>query len=253
MANIVINGTQYDSVSYFLVPKVTSGNAEFTDTSDTMSWLGKNATQTGFPTYSVSAKLSDTSFKSWTPSTTATTIVSSINITDKLDANLASYEYYLVWECGCNVNYNSGTTNQAKLLLSRAYLVQNICKRPSSLENVEVNNFNGNTSVSLYTANFLKYYGTSTNSATNTWSQSYGIYFVPTQPSFDSSTSNTPKITIKTPQVSARCSTTYFSTANASLVDQANSPWFIRLKIYKVRKNSIYNNIYQNVVRLVNE
>ena len=253
MADITINGASFLEVPYILVPKTTSGNAEFVDVTSDMSWLGKNPTFISSPTYSASGTLHDTSFNGWSPSTTAKTIVSSVTMTNKMTADLANYEYYLIWECGCDMAYTGTPTLKAHFLLSRAYLVQEICKRPSSFANITEDNFNGNAVISVYTGNFLRYYGTTEGTVTYTWSGAYGIYFAVTAPTFSNSTSDTPTITIKTPTVSARCSTTYFSTGNAALVDQENSPWYINLKIYRVRKNGIINSIYRNIVDLVNE
>ena len=222
------------------------------DMSGAMSWLGKNATLVDNAVYSKTDTLKNTSFNGWTPSTTATTIVSSA-AAKTFAADLGNYEYYLVWDCKCDMDYtNQSPTLKAHLLFSRCYLVQHITKRPSTFANIQSSNFDGNACTSLYTSNFLRYYGTTTGSVTYSWSTSYGIYFSAAAATFSSSTSDTPTVTIKTPTVSARCSTTYFSTGNAAKVNQDKSTYSIVGKLYRVEKEGIIRNIYDHVVSLIN-
>ena len=53
-----------------------------------------------------------------------------------------------------------------------------------------------------------------------------------------STSSLTPTLTIKTPVLSARCSTSYFSTAQAAKVDQENTTVKMNGYLYRVRRGT---------------
>jgi hypothetical protein len=251
MADIIINGSQFNEVPSIVVPQAVGGNAEFFDMSGDMAWLGKNAECINDNVYSIEDTLDNTLFNGWTPSTTAKAIVSA-KTAATFAADLSKYDYYLIWECGVDPAYTGTPTQKALTILARTYIVQELCKRPSSWANIEAGNFNGNACTSLYTSNFLRYYGTTTGTVTYTWAVSYGFYFGATAATFSSSTANNPTVTVKTPTLSTRCSTTYFSTGNAALVDQANSKWWIHGKLYRVKSNGVLRGIYGKVVDIIN-
>lgn len=252
MADVIINGAQYNGVPSIIVPDAGGGNAEFYDMSGDMSFLGKNAECINSNFYSFSDTLANTDFAGWTPSTTARTLEAAKTV-GTFSADLADYDYYLVWDCRCDPAYTGTPTLKAHTLFARCYIVQEICKRPSNWANIEADSFNGNACASLYAGNFLRYYGTTTGSVTYSWSASYGFYFSAASATFSSSTSNTPTVTVKTPAFYSRCSTTYFSTANAKLVDQENSTWSMQCKLYRVKSNGVLRGIYGKVVDIINE
>lgn len=225
---------------------------QYYDMSGEMAWMGKDAECIDNAVYSKTDNLKNTLFNGWTPSTTAKSIVATVTAKTFVP-DLSEYEYYLVWDCGCNAAYTGTPTLKAHFLFSRCYLVQQITKRPSNFAKIQAADFDGNACTSLYTGNFVRYYGTTTGTVTYSWATSYGIYFAATNATFSNSTSDEPTITIKTPTVSARCSTTYFSTGNAALVDQENSEWFIRGKLYRVKRDATMRGIYSKVVALINE
>ena len=224
----------------------------FYDMSNEMSCLGKGVELLNGSLYSRTDKLKNTSFKGWTPSTTAKTLVASATA-GTFEADTANYDYYIIWECGCDPVYTGTPALTAHTLLSRAYLVQEVFKRPSSWANVQADLFNGNATAAINNTTFLRYYGTTVGSVTYSWGVSYGFYFAVTAPTFSNSTSDTPTVNIKTPTFSARCSTTYMSTANAGLVDQDKSEFFIRGKLYRVKSDGILRGVYNKVVDLINE
>lgn len=251
--NITIAGADFPTVPSIIVPQTGGGNAQFYAMNGDMDWLGRGAELIDDSVYSKSDTLDNTGFATWTPSTTATTIVSTVNAKTFV-GDLENYEYYLVWECGCDADYTDASpTLKAHFLFSRAYIVQEIMKRPSSFANIEANNWNGNACVSLYAGNFLRYYGTTTGSVTYSWNASYGIYFGASAATFSNSTSNTPTVTIKSPTLATRCSTTYFSTGNAAKVNQENTEWYMSGKLYRIKRDGTIRNIYGKVVDLINE
>ena len=216
-----------------------------------LSWMGKDVELVNGNFYLKEFTLKDTDFNNWTPSTTAKDIVATENA-GTFVADLANYDYYIVWESGVDPVYTGTPTQKALTQLERAYQVQQIQKRPSSWANIGLNNFNGNACVSVYTGSFLRYYGTTTGTSTYTWATSYGFYHTVTAATFSNSTSDTPTVTVKTPKLSARCSTTYLSTTNAGLIDKANSKCFISCKIYRVKKGGIMRGVYEGICNAIN-
>lgn len=196
--------------------------------------------------------LSSTGYNSWTPSTTAASIVATQSLT-AFAGDLANYEYCVRWLFDADIKYNSGTTQKAIILREVEEVWQVIAKRPSSLANIGANNFNGNNCSTYFTAALMDYYNTS-GTRTFTWSASYGLYLSMTAATFSNSTSDTPNITIKTPAIYARCSNTYFSTARAADVDKANSKMAIKGELYRVKKDSSPSRImFGHVVDLYND
>ena len=221
---------------------------QYYDMSGDMAFLGKDAECIDSNVYTKETNLSHTDWSSWTPSTTATVIEASVTA-KTFDADLATYSYYLVWECGVDPVY-SHASDVAKSILTRAFIVQEITKRPSTVANITAGNFNGNACASVYASSLLEYYNAN-GTLTNTWAASYGWYFSAVAATFSNSTTDAPTVTIKTPSMSARCSTTYLSTSNASQVHSGSSTYFIRGKLYRVKRNGIMRSLYEKVVGLV--
>ncbi|MGX8704089.1 MAG: hypothetical protein ACSW8H_06530 [bacterium] len=219
-----------------------------------MAWLGKGAELVDGNLYSATFKLSDTEWSSWTPGTTAGVMVTSVTQSAKFTASdMANNEYAIIWECGFDPVWDGTETLKALPLLSRAYLVQQLFRRPNSWAMIQAANANANTCASAFTGTFMRYYGTTTGTATYTYSASYGFYFSLVASTFSSSTSDNPTVTLKTPSMSARCNTTYFSTGNAAKIDTVKSTGYIRGKLYRIKRDGFLRGIYNNVVRLINE
>lgn len=248
MPDIVIAGATYPNVPSILLPISGGGQAQFYDMNTDLSWLGAGAEQVEGQFYEKIDTLDNTLYNGWTPSTTAKVIVTATTLSDaKFDAeDVHDYTYYIIWESGCELEYTGTPTQKALPLFSRSLIIQALAKRPSSWANIESLNINSIVNQTAYTGTFLRYYGTTTGSLTYTWAASYGFYFGATAPAISSTTATSPTITPKTPTLSTRCSTTYFSTANAALVDQENSIWWIRGRgIYRAKSNTFYDGVYK--------
>lgn len=217
-----------------------------------LAWMGKDVEAVNDSFYLMEFTLYDTSFNGWTPSTTAKDILATATA-GSFAADLANYEYYIVWECGVDPVYTGTPTLKAHALLTRAYEVQQIYKRPTSWANITADIFNGNACGTLITQNFLRYYGTTTGSTTYSWNVTYGFYYTLTAATFSNTTSNSPTVTVKTPKLSARCSTTYMSTGNAALVDKLNSKCWIACSIYRVKRDGILRGIHNGQTDFINE
>lgn len=249
--DISIAGANYSAVPSIIVPQQGGGEAQFYAMNGAMDWLGKNAELFKPNFYLNEFTLYDTAFNGWTPSTTAKDILATATA-GTFSANLTDYEYYIVWKCGVDPVYTGTPTLKAHTLLTRAYEVQQIYKRPSNWANITADNFNGNVCGTMITQNFLRYYGSTTGTVTYSWNVSYGFYYTLTASTFSSSTSDTPTVTVKTPKLSARCSTTYMSTGNARLVDQLASKCWIACDIYRIKRDGILRGVHNEQVDFIN-
>ena len=194
--------------------------------------------------------LAETGFNTWTPSTTAKTIVTSATA-GTFVADMANYEYIQKWEISFDAAYNSGATLKVQVYKQYGDLYQSIYRRPNSWANIEAQNSNSNAVNTAYSAYLIRYYNSS-GALTYAYMGSYGIYGAVAAPTFSSSTSATPTVTVKTPTISARCSTTYMSTARAAELDKANSIVTIKGELYRQeipgKVRWMYDNLYERII-----
>lgn len=200
--------------------------------------------------YSYSTKLADTSFATWTPSTTASTILSTANVTTFV-ANMVDYEYLIRWKCTFDAVYPSGTTLKSAPYREIADIWQVVLRRPNSVTTIESESFVGNGCITMSTTPLNVYYNSS-GVLSYTYSISYGIYPAAAAATFSSSTSNTPTVTVKRPSYNARCSSTYFSTARAGNIDQDKSMINIKGELWMVPVGSTMRSLYELLIDLYN-
>ena len=239
MAQVTLLGASYSDVPAVTLPQTGGGNCTFYE----YDFMGKMPEFVN-TIYTNEVALEDTDFATWTPSTSASTIVASVTA-GTFSANFANYEYILKWETSVDVALQAGATTKAQLIWEGADQYQILCKRPNSLVNIGAMNFNGNTCFTYYTVPFMRYYKTD-GTSTYTHSISYGIYPVVTAATFSNATSNTPTVTVKTPSVSARCYKSYFTEARAAEVDQENTSIKIVGKLYRIEVAGAIREMYKD-------
>lgn len=253
MANITLLGASYADVPAVDLPQTGGGTVRLHDRSVPYDFLGVEPELVNGSLYSTSYTLDDTGYATWTPSTTASAIVKSSTLSSTYAGDMATYDYYLRWRFDADVQYASGTTMKYATDREIIEIWQVLTKRPSSRANIVLDNFNGNNCSTFFTAGFTSYYDKN-GSQTYTWSASYGFYISATAATFSSSTSDTPTITIKTPAINARCSTTYFSTARAANVDQANSKMALTGELWRVKADTNPSRqMYEHIVDIYND
>lgn len=233
--NIIIAGQNYSDVPSLLIPKVGGGNAEFFDRSGSLDYMGIEAELVS-TVHTLTTTLDNTDYGDWTPSTTAGVCVASEEKT-AFAIDLAHYEYLLKWMFTAQIAYDAGTTMKAAPTIQVCELLQAIFKRPSNLANIVIPNDNGNVCATAMTAPLIRYW-TSKGADSLAYSASYGFYMSAVAAAFSNSTSDTPNLTVKTPSISAKCNSSYFSTASANAVDEANTSLTMVGKLYRVRKGS---------------
>lgn len=235
---ISANGSSIDVAEYATV-------SVSVPTFDALSWLGEGAEL--LQTYAKeSTLLSSTSYNGWTPSTTAKTIKSGASLT-AVAIDLENYDYLLRWQFYCEPVYGDGATNTARMVKVAQEIYQGIFRRPSTLANISSLTDSANVCQTINTPSLMDYYNNN-SSHTFTWSASYGIYASATAATFASSSNLQTNLTPKRPSISARCSTTYFSTSNAGKVTQASTYLYTKGWLYRIKKSkSLGYNQYHNV------
>lgn len=212
------------------------------------NWIGMSAEKvTSFSYSSGTVALKNTGFNGWTPSTTAKTITSSATA-GTFTSDFANYEYVLKWSFKFQAAYNTGATLKNQTNKQTIEIYQTLCKRPSSLVNIGSATFTGNACITYQTVPLIIYYGSTTGSLTFSYTGSYGIYAAATAATFANSTADATTVTIKTPAVSARCSTTYMATARASELDQEHSVYTITGELYRYKKNGALEQMYRSLI-----
>lgn len=225
---------------------------QYYDMSDPMSWLGKDVELINDKAYYREFTLDQTDFHGWTPSTSAKTCIASVTGGTFTATDMTDYAYYLAWENGVDLVYRPGTTNKTKPLFVRAFQLFGVSRLPTTWANIKAASFINNASFGLYNYNFMRLYGTTTDTLTQSYSSTYGFYFTSQAATFSSTTANSPTVTIKTPTFNAQCHNSYMSTTNAGLIDEENSRGFMRCRVYRVRKVGIQRGIHENLIPLIN-
>lgn len=214
------------------------------------SWLGDSAEVVDNNLYSLETKLANTEFAGWTPSTTGTTLISPVGAKQLAVTDMDEHEYWVLWECGCDLVYQDGTTDKAKPLFTRAFFTENICKRPSSWASIESEEFNGNVWSSVFANSFMRYFN-STGTVGYLYDATSGFYFAASAAVFNPATGNT-TITFRTPAFNARCHNLHMSTANCSLIDQDKSTVYIKGKLIRTKRDGVIRGSYNALIDMIN-
>lgn len=250
MANVTLLGANYADVPAVSLPKTEGGQALFWDMDTQLSYMGVN-TEYLQNVYEVTYKLEDTLFDTWTPSTTAKVIVTSMNVSPVFPVDMGDYEYMLVWRFRFDAHYTETVTKKVIPISQVQTLYQYICKRPGSAATIDSQTFNTNSCVTQFIAPLMLYYNSS-GTRTYVYSASYGFYIGATAATFSNATSNTPNMTIKTPTISARCSTTYMTTARAKELDKTVDCMNLVGSVYRMNKDNFIEDAYREIVARYN-
>lgn len=219
------------------------------------NWMGENPEYVK-ELYTYSATLSDTNYVSWTPSTTASSIKASSTLSTKETIDLATYDYVVYWISDANIAYDSSyTTLKGRCLREICMYTQSVFRRPASTTSATSGTEDYNAvQQDQYAIYWCKYYSSETaiSLAYTTYSPCY-ISSV-TAFAFASTANETTTLTIKTPVLSTRCSSTYFTTGAAAKVDQTNSTVKLKGYLYRVKAGTcgarqtwrILTNIWQH-------
>ena len=214
------------------------------------NWMGKNVELVNTVHESTTA-LSSTSYSSWEPSSTATTLKAASNLS-KITIDFANYAYILRWICISDVKLKAGAALNAEPVLQVSVYDQCLFRRPSNLTNLESGTHNYNVYVNTTALSWMKYYNTNSALAM-AWSSSYGFYSAVQTLSITSTTNDTTTITPKTPTWVTRCSATYFDTSRASDIDGTTS-FYLKGLLYRMDPvDSILRQRYDGFIDIIND
>jgi hypothetical protein len=206
-----------DENGYIILPPDGGGS------SDTWAWYGTDAELIDTTTQTVALK--DTSFATWTPSTTSTMIYTLP--TNSISTNFSDYDYVCVGEFVFDPVYESGTTLQTitKQIETR-WEVRSIV--PSNVASWDSETYNTQDNSCNFTYPRIFYINSSGTSQIYNGS-SYGLYV-----GWGNGTSSGMNSFQKTPSVYARCYSNFFTTTVAAAVDQTNSKFKISFSVYRI-------------------
>lgn len=242
MPNIVLMGATYSDVPAVNLPVEGGGLAKF---NYGWNYIGEDAELIS-PSFSADYTLADTTISSWTPSTTAKTIKASVTA-GTFSANMTEYDYLIRWICEFRAVYVSGATLKVIPYHLAFEGWQALIRRPNALSYTQAENMNSNACLTYVSVPVFAYYNSS-GTLTQAFSASYGIYPTLTASTFSSSTSATPTVTVKTPAITARCSTTYMNTSRVAELD-STSTFKTRGEVYRVKKSAMQQ-MYSDTVHL---
>lgn len=230
------NGT-YDVTNLAsLIVNVSGGGG------DNWSWMGKNPTKLATLSND-KVFLKDTGFATWTPSTSAKTIVAASESAEKT-IDVSTYDYVLLTKFHSHLEYNSGATGKAQIsdqYYSWWYYVLGMYNNLSDMNN-DVTSAASQINSGI-TGGFFYKNTSGTSAFLRVSSNSYGI--------FPSTSLNTLNITAtsveaRIPAIQARCSSSYFSTSNCALVNQDTSYYEMKIELWRVdHQTTPYGALYK--------
>ena len=216
------------------------------------SWMGDQVTLIAPAFYTLDTTFDKTGYASWTPGTSATSIIATQTVSNAaFTANMVDYEYMIEWLWQCQAAYPAGQTY--KLCMDQTYgtMYQTVHRRPYGLGNFQDEIYNYNYCTTLFTSSAYNIYWKS--DGTHTWTGTlYGVYASgATAATLSHTTNNSITVTPKTPVFSARCNSSYFSTARAAQVDQKNSTIRMVGNLYRMKAGTCtLRNMYGKAVHL---
>lgn len=246
--DITLLGASYFGVPSVLLPKSGGGQAKFIDEA-TWNWksvepklIGTIATR--------SYTLANTDYDTWAASTTTKVLIATENATTFV-ADMANKSYALRWRWQIDVKHLDGVTLKALPVYQCGEIWYLICRRPSNLTNLTANTFNGNVAINTRSPAIMEYYNSS-GTHTMTYAASYGFYCGASAPTFSNSTANSPTVTVKTPTVNTRCSSSYFATDRKPYIDTTTPIKFICEQYELPTITCIETQLHEGVVDLYN-
>lgn len=194
--------------------------------------------------------LADTSYPTWTASTTATSILATTNL-GTFEADMDSYIYVIKWKYRFDADYLEGVTKKAIPIRQCMESWQTIYRRFNTLAQLKANTRPSYNAVATqFTAPALEYYNTS-GTATLYVSATYGIYMTVQAATFSSTTAANPTVTYKRPVIYARCNTSYFATGRKAYIDTA-SKIKIKAELYRLKMSTSIQDAYDGVQDIFN-
>ena len=209
---------------------------------DSWSWAGKNPTVV--KTYTEKKFLKDTTYNTWAPTTTNTTLSASADLAT-YTGNRDLYDYAVLLKCHIHFEYGSGATGTAQIDDNYYVSAYDVYGFASNLANITANTINNSAVTSSMNLRGGCFYKNSSGASAYLQNISYGVFVNSAgSPAVSNST-----ITPKSPQINARCNNSYFSTTNAAAVDKNASYYEYKIEIIQVDHPSSNNGAATEYIR----
>ena len=220
--NVTTNGT-YDVTSYASAEVNVSGGGggQYPWLADGAEYLQKIYDQT--------LTLDDTTYSSWTPSTTARVILAAeSNVATLPSVDFSQYVYYLVARMYTNVAFLPGATMSNTVSGFARSAIYSTNKQPTNYTNLINGAYAGSAITSTANTYLLTYYsgGSLFMAESVTYGPAYGG-------GFTISVSGGNTINVTRAAISARCDASYFATSRATEVDTTNTTIHLRVDAFR--------------------
>lgn len=277
--SIVLKGTTYNGVESIELPQSGGGNALFTEVSDTtatasdvasgkyfytaagqktagtasggggggISWLGQDAELVATTTKTINLK-DDTSYDSWTASTTAETILAASAEPEYTYAgNLFDYDYVFVVKGYIEPVYLPDTPMTSTTHRVAQYYAIYYCGYPNSTYIAQIQDDEPLyvDSFSTGTHGFVQYFFNSSGVLAARSATQCGCCYMSTTPTV-SYTGNGDSISFSVtfPAFYAKCDNARFATTRKTQVDSANTNYVVTIEVYRSpRGNSFESHV----------
>lgn len=193
----------------------------------------------------------DTSFDTWTPTTTDTSIKVAANVGEQIDVDYANYDYWILLTADAQIARIEGASTNPYISNYYRQSLVILGRKMNSLTEYKTHTF-----------------GTSRDKI-NTWDKTWGIYFN-TSGVENLLTSNnvgpmvTPSLTggfvsepdgfhiqLRTPDIHAKCSVSQFSTAAAAEIDSAKTNLVLTYYVYQTpHETSLYHTLMSDFAEM---
>lgn len=263
--NITIAGASYNAVPAIEVPKQGTGTAIFADPSGTTAvasdvatgkyflnisgvltlgtasggggqyaWLGSGAEKVGTVINKTINLKNDTTYDSWTASTTAGVIKAASTTADyTATVSLTDYDYLFVTRAFCQPVYFPGTEMKNVIYRRSQYYIYNCFGMPNSLSDLQNESMSAGNQFSSAAIYHEVYYNSFGSLAAGLYSE--GPIYTSASPTVTYSSGS---ITYKIPAISAKCNNTRFATGKKTAVDSENTNLIYTVDLYRVPRGN---------------
>lgn len=200
------------------------------------AWLGSGAEKIDTKDYSFNLS-QDTSYDSWTPSTTATAIVAAKNSVYTYTGSVSDYDFCFVFKGFIEPVYVSGTPATYRTHRVAQYYLVYINGAPSNntIAQVQADTAGNTLSWSTTSSGFIQYYYNSSGALAARSATQCGPCYMSSNPTVNTSlTSGNVSVTVNFPAFNAKCDSSRFSTTRAGQVDSASTNYSLTLEVFRV-------------------
>lgn len=216
------------------------------------SWLGENAEYVQ-KIYDWNGTLDDTTYSTWTPSTSTKAILAASNNVASYVANdIDDYDYTVVLRFCCVPAFLSGATLKNTVLRFVSSAIFCLNKQPNTYAQFASGNYTSYGAALVASNSTVFYYNS--NGVITYYSGNYGPGFISVLVPVSFSGSGTSRtLTFNRLAINARCNATYFSTARAAQIDTANTTLRYRLDIFKSKNPFLRKKMYEFQTDILND